>query len=231
MALDTSLNQFAEFMGSEIKRVEGLIPTGGNTGGQSTNSPVIYGIGRPDDRTSTNGKITGNEPDGTIYISSDGANVKAWQWIKVKGTWQVSYGDTGEINMARHSINIKSGNIALRRINNIVQCTFSNGQWDAIYFYGRLNPQYRAKSHAKRMDLLPNSRIPQGFRSTKSIMLPFYNDDGVHVGMVYVGGVKNYNYIELRFNDKPPEADMDIIRMPVITWITEDPFPRSLEIS
>lgn len=230
MAIDTALTQFAEFMGSEVKRVEGLIPTGGGTS-QPTNSPIIYGVGRPDDRTSTNGKITGNEPNGTVYISSDGAGVKAWEWIKVNGTWQVSYGDTGEINMARHSVNIKSGNIALRRINNIVQCTFSNGQWDAIYFYGRSNPQYRAKSHAKRMDLLPNSRIPQGFRSTKSIMLPFYNDDGVHVGMVYVGGVRNYNYIELRFTDKPPEADMDIIRMPVITWITEDPFPRSLEIT
>lgn len=230
MAIDTALTQFAEFMGSEVKRVEGLIPTGGGTS-QPTNSPIIYGVGRPDDRTSTNGKITGNEPDGTVYISSDGAGVKAWQWIKVKGTWQVSYGDTGEINMARHSVNIKSGNIALRRINNIVQCTFSNGQWDAIYFYGRSNPQYRAKSHAKRMDLLPNSRIPQGFRSTKSIMLPFYNDDGVHVGMVYVGSIKNYNYIELRFTDKPPEADMDIIRMPVITWLTDDPFPRTLEIT
>lgn len=230
MAIDTALTQFAEFIGSEVKRVEGLIPTGGGTS-QPTNSPIIYGVGRPDDRTSTNGKITGNEPNGTVYISSDGAGVKAWEWIKVNGTWQVSYGDTGEINMARHSVNIKSGNIALRRVNNLVQCTFSNGQWDAIYFYGRSNPQYRAKSHAKRMDLLPNSRIPQGFRSTKSIMLPFYNDDGVHVGMVYVGGVRNYNYIELRFNDKPPEADMDIIRMPVITWITEDPFPRSLEIS
>lgn len=230
MAIDTALTQFAEFMGSEVKRVEGLIPTGGGTS-QPTNSPIIYGVGRPDNRTSTNGKITGNEPDGTVYISSDGAGVKAWEWIKVNGTWQVSYGDTGEINMSSHSVNIKSGNIALRRINNIVQCTFSNGQWDAIYFYGRSNPQYRAKSHAKRMDLLPNSRIPQGFRSTKSIMLPFYNDDGVHIGMVYVGGLRNYNYIELRFTDKPPEADMDIIRMPVITWITDDPFPRSLTIT
>lgn len=231
MAIDTTLTQFAEFMGSEVKRVESLIPTGGGGTSQPTNSPIIYGVGRPDDRTTTNGKITGNEPDGTVYISSDGAGVRAWQWIKARGTWQVSYGDTGEINMASHSVNIKSGNIALRRINNIVQCTFSNGQWDAIYFYGRSNPNYRSKSHAKRMDLLPNSQISQGFRSTKSIMLPFYNDDGVHVGMVYVGGLRNYNYIELRFTDKPSEADMDIIRMPVITWITNDPFPRTLEIT
>jgi hypothetical protein len=230
MAIDTALTQFAEFMGSEVKRVEGLIPTGGDGTSQPTNSPIIYGVGRPDDRTTTNGKITGNEPDGTVYISSDGAGVRAWQWIKARGTWQVSYGDTGEVNMSRLSVNIKSGNIALRRVNNLVQCTFSNGQWDAIYFYGSASPHFVKKSHAKRMDLLPNSRIPQGFRSTKSIMLPFYGDDGEQLGAVYVGGLRNYNYIELRFTGKPPEADMDIVRMPVITWITDDPFPRSLEV-
>lgn len=189
---------------------------------------IITGNGRPDDRTTTNGKITGNEPDGTVYISSDGAGVGAWQWIKARGTWQVSYGDTGEVNMASKSVNVKSGNIALRRVNNLVQCTFSNGQWDAIYFLGRNSKGFVGKSHAKRMDILPNSRIPQGFRSTKSIMLPFYGDDGEQLGAVYVGGVRNYNYIELRFTGKPPEADMDIVRMPVITWLTDDPFPRSL---
>lgn len=189
---------------------------------------IITGNGRPDDRTTTNGKITGNEPDGTVYISSDGAGVGAWQWIKARGTWQVSYGDTGEVNMASKSVNVKSGNIALRRVNNLVQCTFSNGQWDAIYFLGRNSKGFVGKSHAKRMDILPNSKIPQGFRSTKSIMLPFYGDDGEQLGAVYVGGVRNYNYIELRFTGKPPEADMDIVRMPVITWLTDDPFPRSL---
>lgn len=46
--------------------------------------------------------------------------------------------------------------------------------------------------------------------------------------MVYVGGTSNYNYIELRFKDKPPAANMDIIRMPVISWITDEPFPDRL---
>lgn len=189
---------------------------------------LIQGKGRPDKPDTTDGKIAGNEPNGTFYSSLDGARVNAYLWYKQKNQWNVISGDTGEINMSRHSVNIKSGNIALRRVNNIVQCTFSNGQWDAIYFYGTANANFRRKSHAKRMDLLPNSKIPFGFRSTKSIMLPFYNDDGVHVGMVYVGGVRNYNYIELRFADKPPAEDMDIIRMPVITWITDDPFPDTL---
>lgn len=227
MTFQTGVTEFAEFVGSEIKRIENKIPTDGG-GSQSSDSMIITGNGRPDKPNTTDGKITGNEPNGTIYNSLDGANVKAHLWHKQINKWNVISGDTGEVNMSRHSVNIKSGNIALRRINNIVQCTLSNGQWDAIYFYGTANPRFIRKPHAKRMDLLPNSKIPMGFRSTKSIMLPFYNDDGVHVGMIYVGGIRNYNYIELRFTDKPPAEDMDIIRMPVITWITEDPFPETL---
>lgn len=227
MTFKTGVTEFAEFVGSEIKRIEKKIPTDGG-GSQSSDSPIITGNGRPDKPETTGGKITGREPNGTFYSSTNGAGVGAFLWQKQKNQWTVISGDTGEINMSNKSVNIKSGNIALRRVNNIVQCTFAGGQWDAIYFYGRSSPHYKSKSHAKRMDILPNSRIPQGFRSTKSIMLPFYNDDGVNVGMVYVGGLRNYNYIELRFTDKPPAEDMDIIRMPIITWITDEPFPETL---
>lgn len=227
MAFQTGVTEFAEFVGSEIKRIEKKIPKDGG-GSQSSDSMIITGNGRPDKPETTGGKITGNEPNGTFYSSTNGADVGAFLWQKQKNQWTVISGDTGEINMSNKSVNIKSGNIALRRVNNIVQCTFAGGQWDAIYFYGTANSRFSKKSHAKRMDLLPNSRIPVGFRSTKSIMLPFYNDDGVHVGMVYVGGLRNYNYIELRFIDKPPAEDMDIIRMPVISWITDEPFPDKL---
>lgn len=227
MTFQTGVTQFAEFVGSEIKRIEKKIPTDGG-GGQSSDQMIITGNGRPDKPNTTNGKITGNEPNGTFYSSTDGAGVGAYLWQKQNGNWIVISADTGERDMSRHSVNIKSGNISLRRVNNTVECTFSGGQWDAIYFYGSANSNYKKKSHAKRMDILPNSKIPFGFRSAKSIMLPFYDDDGVHVGMVYVGGIRNYNYIELRFKDKPPAEDMNIIRMPIITWITNDPFPETL---
>lgn len=239
MTFQTGVTEFAEFLGTEIKRIEGKIPTDVNS--QPTNSNIISGNGRPDKPDTTrfivssqNGnnvyenKIKGNEPNGTFYSSTDGAGVGAYLWQKQKNQWNVISADTGERDMSRHSVNIKSGNISLRRVNNTVECTFSGGQWDAIYFYGSANSNYKKKSHAKRMDILPNSKIPFGFRSAKSIMLPFYDDDGVHVGMVYVGGIRNYNYIELRFKDKPPAEDMNIIRMPIITWITNDPFPETL---
>ena len=231
MAIDTTLTQFAEFMGSEVKRVEGMIPTGGSS--QSTNSNIISGNGRPDmpDTTSVlvNGNrenlIKGNEPNSTIYNSLDGAGVGAYLWQKQKNVWQVISGDTGARRITKSVSNIKSGYITLRRINNLVECTFGGGQWGAIYFYGTNAKEFRRKPHAKRMDLLSNSGIPIGFRAVNNTMLPFYGDDGQHLGMVYVGGRSNYDYIELRFQDKLPAEDMDIVRMPVIYWITNEPFP------
>ena len=189
---------------------------------------IITGNGRPDKPETTSGKITGGEPNGTFYSSLDGANVGAYLWQKQKNRWNVVSADTGARRVTQNVHNIKSGYVTLRRINNVVECTFGGGQWGAIYFYGTNAKEFRKKSHPKRMDILGNSGIPIGFRPVNNTMLPFYGDDGEHLGMVYVGGISNYNYIELRFQDKPPTADMDIVRMPVIYWITDEPFPDRL---
>lgn len=195
---------------------------------KDSSSVLIQGNGRPDKPETTGGKITGREPNGTFYNSTNGAGVGAYLWQKQNGKWNVVSADTGVRRVTRGTTNIKSGYVSLRRVNNTVECAFTGGAWGAIYFYGSASPNFKKKSHAKRMDILGNSQIPFGFRSANSIMLPFYSDDGDHLGMVYVGGISNYNYIELRFKDKPPTADMDIVRMPVISWITDDPFPDTL---
>lgn len=228
MTFQTGVTEFAEFVGSEIRRVEKKIPTDSSGSSQSSDSMIITGNGRPDKPETTGGKIAGNEPNGTFYSSVDGAGVGAHLWQKQKGKWNVISADTGVRRITDGAMNIKQGYVSLRRVNNTVECAFTGGAWGAIYFYGSGSPYFKRKSHAKRMDILTNSKIPRGFRSTNSIMLPFYNDDGEHLGMVYVGGVSNYNYIELRFKDKPPTADMEIVRMPVISWITDEPFPDTL---
>lgn len=233
MTFQANISELAEFIGSEIKRIEKKIPDGGS---QSSDSNIISGNGRPDKPDTTRilvnnvyeNKIKGNEPDGTFYSSLDGAGVGAYLWQKQKGKWNVISADTGVRRITDGAVNIKSGYVSLRRVNNTVECAFTGGAWGAIYFYGSNSKEFRRKAHPKRMDVLGNSKIPYGFRSTNSIMLPFYSDDGDHLGMVYVGGTGNYNYIELRFKDKPPTADMDIVRMPVISWITDEPFPERL---
>lgn len=228
MTFQADISEFAEFMGTEIKRIENKIPDGSSGGGsQSSDSTIITGNGRPDKPETTSGKITGREPNCTFYSSTDGAGVGAYLWQKQNNKWVVISGDTGARRM-NTSVNIKEGYISLRRVNNTVECSFSKGRWDTVSFYGSSNSKFTRKNHAKRMDLLPNSKIPLGFRTSVPIMLPFYSDDGDNIATVYVGSRADSNYIELRFKDKLPTDDLNYMRMPVISWITDEPFPETL---
>lgn len=227
MAFQANISEFAEFMGTEIKRIEKKIPEGGG-GSQSSDSTIITGNGRPDKPETTGGKITGNEPNGTFYSSTNGAGVGAYLWQKQNNKWVVISADTGERRMSKTSVNIKEGDIYLRRVNNMVECSFTNGRWGTISFYGSNNPKFTRKNHAKRMNILPDFRIPLGFRTNTPFMLPFYNDDGDYMAVLYVGNRSDRSYIELRFKDNVPTADLDYMRLPVISWITDDPFPEVL---
>ena len=227
MTFQANISEFAEFMGTEIKRIEKKIPTDGG-GSQSSDSLIITGNGRPDKPETTAGKITGRESNGTFYNSTNGAGVGAYLWQKQNGQWTVISGDTGIRRLSNISVNIKEGAIHLRRVNNRVECSFYAGRWDTISFYGSSNPKFTRKNHAKRMDILPPPRIPIGFRTRTPIMLPFYSDDGDEIATVYVASIGDRAYIELRFRDKVPTSDLDYMRMPVISWITDDPFPEVL---
>ena len=227
MTFQANISEFAEFMGTEIKRIEKKIPTDGGNG-QSSDSAIITGNGRPDKPETTGGKITGREPNGTFYSSLDGARVGAYLWQKQNNKWVVISADTGERRMSKTSVNIKEGDICLRRVNNMVECSFTNGRWGTISFYGSNNSKFTRKNHAKRMNILPDFRIPLGFRTNTPFMLPFYNDDGDYMAVLYVGNRSDRSYIELRFKDNVPTADLDYMRLPVISWITDDPFPEVL---
>ena len=61
----------------------------------SASSYVLVGPGRPDTPSTTGGVITGSEPVGAEYRSTDGANVGAWTWRKRPTGWAVTDGDTG----------------------------------------------------------------------------------------------------------------------------------------
>ena len=62
----------------------------------SASSYVIVGPGRPDVPSTTAGTITGAEPVGAEYRSTDGAGVGAWVWRRRPGgKWEVTDGDTG----------------------------------------------------------------------------------------------------------------------------------------
>lgn len=101
-----------------------VLPEGDKAGtGASGTSYMIFGPGRPDRPSSTNGSIVGTEPVGTEYRSEDGAQVNAWVWRKRAGdVWEVVDGDTGWRNMAHLIPEWKSDNALLfmRRINAII---------------------------------------------------------------------------------------------------------------
>ena len=96
---------------------------------------VVLGRGRPDKPDTTGDKITveepkikGNEPNGTIYESSDGGGVGAWKWQKRNGKWVVIDGDTGLVNAVTK--NLKPGAyIKLRRHGNLVSCHMGGLSW------------------------------------------------------------------------------------------------------
>lgn len=228
MAFDTAITELAEYIGSEVRRVENKIPTDGGGGSQSSDSTIITGVGRPDKPETTQGKIAGREPNGTFYNSTNGSGVGAYLWQKQNNKWIVISADTGERWMTRDAVNIKQGRVILRRVNNTVECTFTGGTWGTISFYGSGAQRFVRKNHAKRMDILPRSKIPLGFRTSVPFMLPFYSDEGDNLGAVYVGSIGDSNYIELRFKDSVPTQDLDFMRLPVINWITPDPYPETL---
>lgn len=228
MTFQANVSEFAEFMGTEIKRIEKKIPDGGGSGSQSSDSMIITGSGRPDKPETTDGKITGREQNGTFYSSTNGAGVGAYLWLKQNNKWVVISADTGDRRMTKTAVNIKEGYISLRRVNNTVECTFTGGSWGSISFYGSGSKGFVRKNHAKRMDILPRFRIPMGFRSAVPFMLPFYSDEGDNLGMVYVGSIGDSSYIELRFKDSVPTQDLTWMRLPVINWITPEPYPETL---
>lgn len=226
MTFQTGVTEFAEFLGTEIKRIENKIPT--DTGSQASSQIVITGTGRPDNRTSTGMIITGNEPDGTIYVSTNGAGVGAYQWQKCGGRWKVVYGDTGDITLPTK--NVVNGNwVRIRRYNNLVIMSFGGGPWGWLQVLGR-NGQgfFQRKRNTKNIDIITLQGIKQGFRTDFSLLKPFYNDNGVEIGKIYIGGKGDSNYIEMRFSEDIKAENYMDLRLPDVMWYTTDDFPASL---
>lgn len=95
----------------------------------NSSSSTLTGPGRPDTPSTTGGIITGNEPVGTEYRSTDGASVGAWVWRKRPGGWAVTDGDTGWRDVTSFVIDstgasaVSSGSLRMRRIGGVIHAT------------------------------------------------------------------------------------------------------------
>lgn len=194
---------------------------------------VVLGSGRPDKPETTSGKITGNEPNGTIYESSDGGRVGAWKWQKRNGKWMVTDGDTGLVNAVTK--NLKPGAyIKLRRQGNLVSCHMGGLSWGLFGYLGKTEKGYLPRQPG-RVEVIGTSGIPLGFRSDDSCGFSLYDDDTNRaVAGIYVGGVGDANFMrftpyhadpKIKGNDAIPDIGPKNLRPPAMMWTTSDPWP------
>ena len=191
---------------------------------------TIVGVGRPDKPNTTNGKIKGTEPNGSIYDSMDGAGVGAWQWQKRGGVWVVTVGDTGLITLT--TANLKQGaHIKLQRVNNIVFCFMGGLNWGLFGYKGKKENEFEPRQ-AGRIDIVKQGNIPVGYRAISSLSYSLYDDDtGRSVANLYIGGKQDSNFMritpfhenpKIRGNDAIPDIGAGNLRTPAIVWITDD---------
>ena len=79
------------------------------------------GPGDPRAPATTSGQITGSEPNGCMYRSTDGGGVGGYLWTKRGGVWVCEAGDTGWRDVTTLIENPTSwsiGQLALRRVNS-----------------------------------------------------------------------------------------------------------------
>lgn len=203
-------------------------------------SNALIGPGRPDKPETTGSVIKGTEHDGMMYQSTNGAGVGAYLWQRVNGKWIVVYGDTGLITLTKTKSLKPNAYIKLQRINNTVYCFMGGLSWDLFGYAGKTEKGFYSRQPA-RVEVIGQGDIPEGFRASVSLNFQLFDDDtNKPVAGVYVGGVKDSNF--MRFtpykegatgqptNDWIPDVGPSNLRPQAMSWTTDDPFPTTLPV-
>ena len=203
-----------------------------NTGGQ-VNEYEIHGTGMP------NGKVTA--PIGTTYVDTEVTN-GALKWIKESGNgntgWKVFTGDTRWRTLPLEQKR-GSARLQIRRINDQVIVKFDGLSWGwfGLNDLEKIGNSIIEKTiGGKKYTWIKLSVgrgsfvLPEGFRSSSSLLVGLYGDLGDLLGSVYVGGIADSNAIQLRYAMPRNELTNTIlsqIRISPITFITDDPWPTN----
>lgn len=199
---------------------------------------TLIGSGRPDKPKTTNGVITGNERDGALYQSTDGAGVGAFLWQRVNGKWVVVYGDTGLVTIKNAKSLKPNAYIKLQRINNTIYCFMGGLNQDLFGYAGKTEKGFYSHQTA-RIEVISQNDIPEGFRASTSLNFQLFdNDTSKPVAGVYVGGVEDSNFMSIipykegatgqPTNDWIPDEGPSNLRSQTISWVTNESFPASL---
>lgn len=203
-------------------------------------SNALIGPGRPDKPETTGSVIKGTEHDGMMYQSTNGAGVGAYLWQRVNGKWIVVYSDTGLITLTKTKSLKPNAYIKLQRINNTVYCFMGGLSWDLFGYAGKTEKGFYSRQPA-RVEVIGQGDIPEGFRASVSLNFQLFDDDtNKPVAGVYVGGVKDSNF--MRFtpykegatgqptNDWIPDVGPSNLRPQAMSWTTDEPFPTTLPV-
>ena len=196
-----------------------------NAPANQANEYEIHGTGFP------NGKVAG--PVGTTYVDTNVTN-GALKWIKRQGTdkqgWEVLTGDTGWRKLRAYSV-LGNSAIHVRRINNQITYKFDGLQWGWFGILRRNGAGYvpHPSNREKKMFIINNGDIPYGFRAPFSLIGQIFNDNGVPYGTWYIGSATDANHLRFQFLEPvPTDRDIGDIRVSLISYVTDDPWPTTL---
>lgn len=212
----------------QLSRAQGNAITTLNDGLFAPGGMMLVGPGRPDKPGTTDGLIKGNEANGFLYVSTDGAGVGAQQWQKTAGKWVCIKGDTGLVEVK--TLNLKPGAyVKLRRIDNIVYMYTGGLTWGLWGVLGKKEKNYikdRHREAPRRHDIVRTGGIPVGFRSDAATMVLAFNDDTYLPYLtIYVAGINDANWMGITYHDEVPDIGPTNLRCPIISWTTSEPYP------
>ena len=237
----SNLEEFAQAVGRDVKvlnqKPEPRLTLTGNTlgitGGNRVTLPLpenvgheIRGTGSPEDR------ITAEI--GTTYVDVNATN-GALKWIKESGNgntgWRVLIGDTGWRTLNALSLtteNNKKSEVKIRRVNNLVSFSFGGLDWGYFGIIRRGAKGFAGFRGDTSAMILGNGGIPAGFRSEASLVGNLYLNLEL-AGNLYLGGKSDGNYMLLGFSKPIPTTnDITNIRVGLISYLTDDPWPTIL---
>ena len=137
--------------------------------------------------------------------------------------------DTGLVQLTT-TPNVADGAwLKLRRIGNVVFLYAGGLRWDLWGVKGKTEKGF-ALSHGatypSRIRLVAAQGIPMGFRADASTIFSTFEDDSRSPkGSIYIGGVKDSNWIGFDFQGEVPDEGWKNLRVPITSWTTSDPFP------
>ncbi|HEL1848999.1 TPA: hypothetical protein TX087_000957 [Streptococcus suis] len=213
-----NFTQFAQAVGSDMKVIKAEL--------SKPTARFLVGPGRPDKPETTAGVISGSETSGTVYMSTDGADVGAWEWIKRGTAWVVTNADTGWRKIATPGLT--EGYLTFRRINNQCMVNATGGRWGTVTLLRPENNTDAKRFSNGSLRLLKVGEVPVGFRSSVSLFLPIAHDGKVLDGTMYLAGTGDSNWLGIHNYKDIMQSAGAVMRLPMLTYISDEAWPDVL---